>query len=253
MAKTYFAGKLWTPAESWRTIRTVRADPPARIANVLRGERRTVFQAALEQAQQQFMAASLIGYESRPLNLFYGLSQAGRALAAASAELYPRNADDARRRWPSTSHGLEFAPVGGPEDFWAQEVSIKPTVADTFSRASIAVGSPYLDIGKVELGALAAQLPEFTVEWPEFGWRHSIDAGLNGFSSKDTFTIRLPAFDQTLPDWGLSQLQAGYPALTSLDVDNRAARRVTGFGGERDGIVIPVPSGVSMKFLYGCV
>jgi hypothetical protein len=42
-------------------------------------DRRLIFAAALEQAEQQFLAAAAIGVQSRPLNLFYGLSQAGRA------------------------------------------------------------------------------------------------------------------------------------------------------------------------------
>ena len=46
-------------------------------------ERAPLFGAALEQAEQQFRAAEGVPYVSRPLNLFYGLSQAGRAVAAA--------------------------------------------------------------------------------------------------------------------------------------------------------------------------
>jgi hypothetical protein len=38
----------------------------------------------LEQAEQLFAAAQAVGYASRPILLFYGLSQAGRAIAAAS-------------------------------------------------------------------------------------------------------------------------------------------------------------------------
>jgi len=43
-----------------------------------------VFCAALEQAEQLLTAAETVGHASRPILLFYGLSQAGRAVAAAS-------------------------------------------------------------------------------------------------------------------------------------------------------------------------
>jgi hypothetical protein len=65
----------------WRHIRSLRYQPPGR-ADV--GERKRIFGAALEQAEQLFTAAEAVGYASRPILLFYGLSQAGRAIAAAS-------------------------------------------------------------------------------------------------------------------------------------------------------------------------
>ena len=42
-----------------------------------------VFQAALTQAEELWEAASAVGAASRPLPLFYCLSQAGRAICAA--------------------------------------------------------------------------------------------------------------------------------------------------------------------------
>jgi YaaC-like Protein len=65
---------------AWRGLRALRADL-LQLAG--KGERRKVFSAALEQAEQLFRRAASLGYASRPLNLFYGLSQAGRALSAA--------------------------------------------------------------------------------------------------------------------------------------------------------------------------
>lgn len=67
--------------ESWRHLRALRHDPPGLAA--VRGPRKRTFDAALEQAEQLFAAASVVGAAVRPLLLFYGLSQAGRALAAA--------------------------------------------------------------------------------------------------------------------------------------------------------------------------
>jgi hypothetical protein len=67
--------------EAWRRIRVLRSAPPA----LVRGDRGPLYSAALEQAQQQFSAAERVAVESRAINLFYGLSQAGRALACAYA------------------------------------------------------------------------------------------------------------------------------------------------------------------------
>ena len=52
---------------------------------LVHGERGPLYTAALEQAQQQFIAAERVAVESRAINLFYGLSQAGRALSCAYA------------------------------------------------------------------------------------------------------------------------------------------------------------------------
>jgi len=46
-------------------------------------------------------------------------------------------------------------------------VKVEPGRSDTFSRASIALGSSY-DFESIGLGALAAQIPEFAMEWRTF-------------------------------------------------------------------------------------
>jgi YaaC-like protein len=65
----------------WRHIRALRYGPPGRAGS---GQRRRIFGSALEQAEQLFTAADGVDYASRPILLFYGLSQAGSAIAAAS-------------------------------------------------------------------------------------------------------------------------------------------------------------------------
>lgn len=219
MAKYMFDAGRWTPAESWRTIRTARADPPERFASVLKGERMVIFQTALEQAQQQFTAATSVGYESRPLNLFYGISQAGRALAAASPELYARHPDEKNRRWQSSSHGLEFTPSGSLGDFWKQVMSVKPSKGDTFSRTSAALSSPYEDVGTVELGSLATQFPQFLMEWRSFGgWPHALSDGdssrLTG--SPPHFVLREFKGDPTVE--AIRSYTSPYPALRDLTI-----------------------------------
>jgi len=68
----------------WNQIRLTRANQPGRArADVVR---RQTYTAALEQFDELFVAAETIGPASRPLPLFYALSQAGRAIAAAYDE-----------------------------------------------------------------------------------------------------------------------------------------------------------------------
>ena len=73
------AVRTWTDDSVWRSgqvafhkLRSMRHAPPGKASG---GERAQVFTSALEQSQQQISAAATVGYESRPLNLFYGLSQ----------------------------------------------------------------------------------------------------------------------------------------------------------------------------------
>ncbi len=69
------------PRIAWQMIRNLRHKPPGSAAG---GARKQTFNAALEQAEQLFIAAENVGPATRPLLVFYGISQAGRAVAAAS-------------------------------------------------------------------------------------------------------------------------------------------------------------------------
>jgi hypothetical protein len=77
------------------------------------GEPKVVFGAALEQAEQLFAAAESVTPATSPLLLFYGLSQAGRAVAAAAAGR--DNAD----KWQLRGHGItnEHPSTLEPETF----------------------------------------------------------------------------------------------------------------------------------------
>ena len=87
---------LSTERGAWRTLRLMRSDPPEPAA---KSERRAVFSAALEQAEQLFRGAAAADYAVRPLLLFYGYSQAARALAASAPALDGSN-------FRSTAHGM---------------------------------------------------------------------------------------------------------------------------------------------------
>lgn len=166
MAKTYFGAAAFTVEESWRTLRTLRAAPPEPVAEILvDASRRDVWHAGLEQSQQQFLAASRISYDSRPLNLFYGLTQAARALAAGSPRLGLPGGPGAPP-WRGRGHGLEFREddvlVSG---LWAAKSLVAPKKAgdDLLSVVSEALQSP-LSRCRISMGALVSQLPEFHLE-----------------------------------------------------------------------------------------
>jgi hypothetical protein len=70
-------------------------------AATLSGGRRRTYTFALEQAEQMFRAAAVVGPATRPLLTFCGLSQAGRAIAVAAAAA---TADSCRLQ----GHGLRW-------------------------------------------------------------------------------------------------------------------------------------------------
>ncbi|NBH10796.1 YaaC family protein [Amycolatopsis sp. SID8362] len=72
-------------AAVWRELRGLRIRPPG--AAQADDARAATFQAALEQSQQLMTAASNAGYATRPIQLFYALSQGGRAIASVSSRL----------------------------------------------------------------------------------------------------------------------------------------------------------------------
>ena len=58
-----------------------------------------MFQPSLNQCEQFLDAASSTGYATRPVQLFYALSQTGRAIVAASPRVGNQN-------WHVSGHGL---------------------------------------------------------------------------------------------------------------------------------------------------
>lgn len=87
--------------DSWRALRGMRASNPLPIKPG--SERGKVFNASLEQAEQFFKAARVMGYETRPVVLFYGLSQLGRAIAAAADSSLLETNDS----WRLSGHGIK--------------------------------------------------------------------------------------------------------------------------------------------------
>jgi hypothetical protein len=122
-------------------------------------ERTEVFTAALEQSEQLMRAAEGTGYATKPLPLFYSLSQAGRAIAAARLD------DPA---WRLRGHGVA---VGDGEDPitetlitcqpTSEKIKLKYVRTDSFSGVSAAAGSAAVaPESKVKLGEVWAAIPD---------------------------------------------------------------------------------------------
>jgi hypothetical protein len=133
---------------AWRRIRTLRSRPPGQAAHD--EARRRVFGAALEQSEELFDAAAITSEAAKPLPLFYALSQAGQALAAA----YNREPG-----WRITGHGLRVR----VDDSGLPSVVVTPAAnknrSDAYSSVARALGSDVLH-GRVTLAELWAAVPD---------------------------------------------------------------------------------------------
>lgn len=81
---------------AFRDLRALRYNPPG---HAKEGARRTAFQSALEQCEQFMAAARDAGYATRPVQMFYALSQVSRAMVAASPRI-------GNQEWKVHRHGL---------------------------------------------------------------------------------------------------------------------------------------------------
>lgn len=105
------------PVSAWERLRASRSKRPGRATA---GARAKTYSTALEQAQQMFRAAQEVGPQTRPLLVFYGLSQAGRAIAASAVDLKGES-------WNLVSHGIKAS--GFDKDFADIELRTTPREA----------------------------------------------------------------------------------------------------------------------------
>lgn len=139
-----------TKQEVWRELRGLRTGVvgPARETP----ERRAVFVAALEQAQQFTEAAESAGPATRPVQIFYALSQFGRAIAAASGLL----GQDA---WRLKGHGIGTRNIDASQGLALVEVT--PTAKGSFPTVARAIGAEPLEAqNPLKLGELWPLIPE---------------------------------------------------------------------------------------------
>lgn len=131
-----------------RRIQALRANPPGRASS---GARRRVFGAALEQWDALLQATGEVVPAASPILLFYALSQAGRAVAAAHIQGQP---------FRSRGHGLR---VGDPTgDIGATLVQPEGDSNTSFAMFCRAIRSSGLTEATT-LGALWAANPKLEV------------------------------------------------------------------------------------------
>jgi hypothetical protein len=112
--------------------------------------RRQTFAAAMAQFEEQMTAARIVSPATRPLNLYYGLAQAGMAIAAAHAP----------DPWSFASHGLKLLDTT-PE---LPEIEVRPEGEGGFQRVAAVVGSSQI-ADPVSIGSLWSSLPDL-VDFP---------------------------------------------------------------------------------------
>lgn len=115
----------------------------------------------MEQCEQLLRGAANLGYASRPLNLFYGLSQAGRAITAA----WSPPQFGAQNSWRLASHGITAARLDLDPDALTVQDSGKelpdtsPKPLPSFTAVARTLGSDSLQ-RPVKFVDLWAYLPE---------------------------------------------------------------------------------------------
>lgn len=211
MPKRYFELESDSPEESWRRLRTLRAAPPQSMPS----GRHELFTTSLEQAQQQFLAASNIGIESRALNLYYGISQAGRAISAA---LTPTG----QGRGPEVSgHGLKVTNLGSVRagNFWEVQIRASSGENTSYGRlASLLRCDPL--VVPVTLGAVWHMIPELCLDFPvgdhlEPRWTNRPYARQGVEVDPNAFTVQATAVEAAN---NAEVLRAMYPDLADAEL-----------------------------------
>jgi hypothetical protein len=107
--------------------------------------RQQTFAAAMTQFEEQMVAAKIVSPATRPLNLFYGLAQAGMAIVAAHA----------LGQWSFSRHGLKLVDTSQE----LEEIQVRPEGDGAFQRVAATVGSAQI-VKPVCIGTLWSSLPD---------------------------------------------------------------------------------------------
>lgn len=210
-----------TSSDAWSELRALRHAPPGFAGS---GARRRVFGAALEQGQQLFLSAFSVGYEAKPLLLFYALSQAGRAISAAS----PVAGD----QWQLQGHGVTCNNIGA--DVQPADLLVVNAGDGSFTKLANILKSPSLT-AETTLAYLWGLLPD-SKQFPLPG-SDQYPATLGLFPAESSrprdaaFLLSTPHVEGTitgLPDrfFGPAEsrddlatyLETNYPALSGLEI-----------------------------------
>jgi hypothetical protein len=221
----------------------MRSNPPA-LAQGEFEDRKLVFQAALAQAEELWDAAAVGGPASRPLPLFYCLSQAGRAVCAAWTESLD---------WRPRFHGLGRQESDDPTperrvfDYAAHATA---QTRGAYSMLAAATRSPTFD-GQTSVADFWASLPGFPTPRSIFGERPRclmIETVQAPDDERPLFTrvavpthciLRFSAVD-------VAQLPMIYPTMAGIEQDG-SRPSVFGLGEEpiyrfrrEDGVLRPI-------------
>ena len=159
---------------AWRHLRSLRAQPPG--AASANPDRRSMFTAALEQAEQLFAAAASAGVMTKPLQLYYGLSQAGRAIAAVAPNVPDRQQGKPAEPWKLFGHGIAIPAMQQSVAACGGKLGSLP-VADNglgaFSQMACILGCDSLvdkkpdgtPAARVTVGQIWGTLPESVMFW----------------------------------------------------------------------------------------
>jgi YaaC-like Protein len=130
---------------TWFNLRERRSSLAARSKLAETAARRQTFAAAMTQFEEQMTAAKVVTPATRPLNLYYGLAQAGMAIAAAHAP----------DPWSFSRHGLKL----GDTNADLTDIQVTPEGEGAFQRVAAATGSSTI-AGPVSPGTVWASLPD---------------------------------------------------------------------------------------------
>jgi hypothetical protein len=217
-------------------IRASRATPPG-LAE--RDERRSVYGSALVQFEELMGAARAASPQTLPLSLFYALSQAGRAIAAARLE----------GEWRLQGHGLESSNLDA-EDLCQVRIKPKPTRKerpDSFSGVSRATRADPMQ-RSTSVGELWASLPGLEKLLPELEGRKPLHVEAQDIGNSPLEDVsKVRATVSPLESKNISAAKkalAGYRCGSDIEVfDMRhiaPINRMTAYG---DGVAVWWPSG----------
>lgn len=189
-----------------QVIRATRADPPGK-AN--KGSRRALYGASLQQFDELIEASRTAGHASRPLSLFYALSQAGRAIVAAHGSSNRIG-----------SHGLAEDRSVRNLDVLERAVVRRQSNDDAFTAVCEALrlpdpfGTSNVQSPSIPLGAVWAALPRWHVYLPEWNetWFPALRAFNKGGDGRDHMDRRVMQLQGSKQS---PQVAAGFDPLAS--------------------------------------
>ncbi|WP_146754690.1 YaaC family protein [Micromonospora noduli] len=226
-------------------LRSLRHDPPGWAR---KGERKLVFGSALEQAEQLFAAARVVTPATSPLLLFYGLSQAGRAVAASATGKENAN------RWRLAGHGVTNEQPTGLNAATIAALKVRNQESGAFTQVADILNAASLP-DPVSLGNLWCLLPESgRFPLPGMGDARPIDISLTSYETSGDSTVTatvpvpvglinradmVPDFSGLGANWdekraGIRDFLAQFPSLQGWQFTSEAGQpiEVRGYGAE---------------------